>query len=55
MRPACTQSIVCSWCEAHMGTKADCTTPGITHSICEHCALTVFRIQFIDQKEPGHD
>ena len=50
MTPTCTQSIVCSWCEAHMGTK-EATTPGVTHSICDRCALTVFRIQFIEQKE----
>jgi len=46
----CTQSIVCSWCQAHMGTK-EATTPGITHSVCDICALTVFRIQFTEQKE----
>jgi hypothetical protein len=45
MTPACTQSIVCSWCQAHMGTK-EATTPGITHSLCEACSLTYFHIQF---------
>jgi hypothetical protein len=49
----CRQVIVCSWCQCVLGTK-EAESPGVTHSICESCALSVFHLQFTSdpQEEP---